>query len=107
MPQINTYSARLNGGPHGAPGKLRGHIHLFGANNKMIGIIYFHETGTNVPTDTNDGLLHMHLPIAQYTATVDLLRNEDPVYIKYVGNSLGNDPFVFLYTNQEPVGEGE
>lgn len=46
-------------------------------------------------------IIRMHLPSAMFQNVLDILRNEQPVYIYWAQNR------GFLSTSKEPVGEGE
>jgi hypothetical protein len=49
----------------------------------------------------SDGIIKMNLPSEMFENVVDILRNEEPVYIQFVhGHGV-------LQTSLEPVGEGE
>lgn len=77
-------------------------IYLFGEEGRFLGKILFWKDFANAPHDTQgpDGEVYMFLPPWQYTAVIDLLRNEKPLYLSAGAVS-------FLTTTEEPVGVGE
>lgn len=50
-----------------------------------------------------DGVINVSYPLSAYADVVDMLRNEDPVYLTF---SRGTG-YAYLDTGHEPVGEGE
>ena len=71
-----------------------------------IGQLTFWPNGAVLPPDSMSGSeanLNYHLD--DYANTIDLLRNEQPVYLLYVGSGSGNENGI--KTTQEAVGEGE
>ena len=80
-------------------------ISLKGAG-KGLGQLVFHPNGATLPADAinpNGGepLLHYHLD--DFQNTIDLLRNEKPMYLLWNGTGAENG----IRTTPEPVGEGE
>lgn len=47
-----------------------------------------------------DNIIRMHLPSSMFQSVLDILRNEKPVYVKFVNRG-------FLSTSFEKVGKGE
>ena len=102
MPEIRQYAIRLHGGPEGPGRPLRAQIHLFDNDNRLAGVVDFYDANQRLPEDTKEELIRMALPASQLHATVDMLRNEGPIYLEWQ-SKLGN---AYLATSQEPVGEG-
>ena len=101
---IHTYAVRFHGGPAGSGQGIRAQIHLFGADRHMLGYVDFYDSGANLPEDIlQDNIITLSLYITELPAVVDILRNEEPVYIAWQEN-LRN---AYIGTSQERVGEGE
>ena len=80
-------------------------IWLKGAG-KYIGQLVFHPNGAVLPADSMSGTqanLNYHLD--DFHNTLDLLRNETPMYLLYNGSGGGFENGI--KTTQESVGEGE
>jgi hypothetical protein len=77
-------------------------IELLDESTKL-GSINFFDPQSPIPADTQgpSGGVEMNLPLAMFSAVVDLLRNEGPVALSFV-NGRGR-----LRTGPEAVGEGE
>jgi hypothetical protein len=72
-----------------------------------LGSIYFHrhsETMPDADTQKADGAVHLHFPADVFPVVLDLLRNERPVYLNFIGEKWH---IASLNTAREPVGEGE
>ncbi|MDR8391959.1 hypothetical protein NC796_12445 [Aliifodinibius sp. S!AR15-10] len=87
--------------------QYRAIIGLRREDGSLIGGAYFHRNATTMPnTDnqTSSGYLWFHYTWEDFPQVMDLLRNEGPVYARYVagGWHLGS-----ITTSTEPVGEGE
>jgi hypothetical protein len=81
MPAFDRYPVRVYGGPNGLQG-LRAATYLSeGPDGRAW--IYFHKAGDPVPADleTPTGFIVMHLPEERFDAVVDLLRNEEPLFV--------------------------
>ena len=50
-----------------------------------------------------NGFIYCHLPAQHFSAVLDLLRNESPIYLTYDKNK----HLAYISTRLEPVGEGE
>lgn len=76
------------------------------SNGKFIGQLNFHPNGAPLP---QDGLLggspNLHYRLDNFQHCIDLLRNENPVYLSYNGSGGGNENAI--KTTPETVGEGE
>jgi hypothetical protein len=68
-----------------------------------LGAIRFYDPGMGMPQDGESGRgeILMHLPTRFLRNVIDILRNEEPVYINY------HNQTAWLITSEEPVGEGE
>lgn len=69
---------------------------------KFIGQLVFMPNGASLPQDTPTSLYY-HL--ADFENTLDLLRNERPMYLLFSGSGGGFENGI--KTTAEPVGEGE
>jgi len=55
------------------------------------------------PNSSNNGIALLHFPMSQYPAVIDLLRNEQPLFVALnADNGIG-----VVSTGDEPVGEEE
>mgnify|MGYP001812389881 FL=1 len=66
----------------------------------------FYPDGSKLPAnhyDKRNRLVYLRYPMAMYRHTMDILRNEKPVFFEY-SKELNQG---FLRTGLEPVGEGE
>ncbi len=97
--KLANYAIRINGGTNEGP---CAQIHLFNEDNKLAGYIQFYDT-TEIPAGSNDNYLILTMPFHKFSAIVDVLRNESPVFIKWQEG--GNNGFIS--TTQERIGEGE
>ncbi len=73
---------------------------------KYIGQLVFMPAGATLPPDCMNGTqaqLYYHLD--DYHNMIDLLRNESPLYLLYVGSGPGSENGI--KTTDEPVSEGE
>lgn len=88
------------------PYEYRTIISLYNSSG-LFGALHFHDNPETLPeTDElrENGHLVAHLPVSEFSAVLDILRNESPVYFihyKY-WPTMG-----ILSTSHEPVGEGE
>lgn len=87
--------------------KYRVLIGLMRSDKSLIGGAYFHRDPTTMPnTDTLNarGYVSLHYPSEDFPKVLDLLRNESPVFVRYVGGiwNMGS-----ITTSSEPVGESE
>lgn len=97
--QVAKYSVIFYGSPQGYQTN-RAQIALFDAGGTVVGYLRFNDPGMYFENDRQtDGKVYMHLPSTMFQSVVDVLRNEDPIYI-YYSNNKG-----FLKTKAEPVGE--
>lgn len=101
MPAVKKYSVLFYGGPDGYQTN-RAQIQLSNASGQTIAWVRFNDPGMTFETDhVTKGIIHMYLPSAQLCCVLDVLRNEDPINVYFVGGT------AFLGTSKEPVGEGE
>lgn len=87
------------------PDTFRAQILLFDFNgNKRRAAIRFYD-GDTFPADARNeaGFVTLSLPASMLMNTVDVLRNENPVYLEWKKGQPGPR----LTTYLEPVGEGE
>lgn len=85
-------------------------IYLY-SGNQLVANAYFAREGTSAPDATfSGGVIYYHAPGSQYAPVIDMLRNEKPVYIAWTPHADStepNDGDAYLFTGQEPIGEGE
>ena len=99
-------SAYYGGGNNSKNYPYKAIIGLRRDDGSLIGAAYFHRKDATLPnTDSmsSSGYISVHYSASDYPEIMDLLRNEDPVYIRYVP---GWD-MASINTSLEPVGEGE
>jgi hypothetical protein len=71
-----------------------------------IGQLIFHPDGSALPADSKSGTqVNLHYHLENFANVIDLLRNEKPMYLLYVGSGPGNENGI--KTTAEPLGEGE
>lgn len=106
---IKGYSVSFYGGAKNVNGHLyRAVIHLFEKKaSSYLGCAYFHRNLKTMPKGDSqkaNGVVYLHFTEDQYEKVLDILRNESPVYLNFVGKkwNVGS-----LNTAREPVGEGE
>lgn len=101
MQEVKSYSIIFYGGPDGYQSN-RAQIQLHGDEKKALAWVRFSDPGTAPKEDSNvGGTIRMHLPSTMFQSVLDVLRNEKPVFIRFVQKR------GFLSTAQELVGEGE
>jgi hypothetical protein len=99
--EVKSYSILFYGSPEGYQGN-RAQIQLNGEGGKTLAWVRFCDPGETIKADSESGgTIRMHLPGAMFHNVLDVLRNEKPVYIRFVQNR------GFLSTGKEQVGEGE
>ncbi|MDY6930918.1 MAG: hypothetical protein SVJ22_03250 [Halobacteriota archaeon] len=99
--EVKSYSILFYGSPQGYQTN-RAQIQLSGSDGKTLAWIRFNDPGMFFENDyESNGIIRMHLPSAMFQNVLDVLRNEEPVYIYFTQNR------GFLSTSKEPVGEGE
>lgn len=102
--EISRYAVRIYGGGNGDGAGRVAQIHLFNADNKMVGRVDFFQSDYNERNSSTEGeLLVMSLGEGMLTSVVDLLRNEMPIYL----TQQTSRDLVFLSTSQEPVGAND
>ena len=106
--EIKKYDvAYYAGGRNAASYPYRAIIGLRDDNHALIGAAFFHHSVTTMPgADTRkpSGHISCHYLAEDYPQVLDLLRNEQPVYVEFEV-SAGN--IANIRTSAEPVGEGE
>lgn len=99
MAQVTNYSILVYGGPNGYQTN-RSQIQLSNGNT-TVAWIRFNDPGMTFENDyIQDGIIRMHLPSTMFQSVLDILRNEKPVHIYFIGKA-------FFGTAAEPVGEEE
>lgn len=98
---IGSYSVLFYGSPSGYQTN-RAQIQLKDTSGKVVAWIRFNDPGQFFENDSeSSGIIRMHLPSTMFENVIDVLRNEDPVYIYFTAGR------GFLGTSSEPIGEGE
>jgi hypothetical protein len=99
--EVKDYHILVYGSPQGYQTN-RAQIALYGADGNTIAFLGFNDPGMFFEDDSLLGdIIRMHLPSAIFQSVLDILRNEQPVYIYWAQNR------GFLSTSKEPVGEAE
>lgn len=99
--EVKNYHILFYGSPAGYQTN-RAQISLYDATNKVVAFLRFNDPGMFFENDyESGGIIRMHLPSSMFENVLDVLRNEQPVFIYFAQNR------GFLSTSQEPVGEGE
>jgi hypothetical protein len=85
-------------------------IYLY-SSGKYVGSAYFARDGHTAPDCVySAGIIYYHAQGEQYERVLDLLRNEEPVYLTWAPHSdtaESNDGDAYVYSGREPVGEEE
>jgi len=87
-----------------SPGTAVAGIYLY-EGKKYRGYVYFFPDGTNLAPpvfDATNGRVFLHFNLSQFHATMELLRNESPIYVYYTSPTNAA-----LRSGVEPVGEEE
>jgi hypothetical protein len=73
---------------------------------KYIGQLIFKPNGSALPPDNMSGTqVNLYYHLDDFQNIIDLLRNEKPMYLLWVGSGSGNENGI--KTIAEPIGEGE
>jgi hypothetical protein len=106
--QIERYSVYYYAGGKQVPSAdYRAIISMRREDKTLIGVAYFHRDASTMPdTDsrTPQGAVHCHFPWESFSHVLDVLRNESPVFLRFVA---GEPSVASIITSPEPVGEGE
>lgn len=106
--EIKKYDVAYYGGGKNTTGyEYRAIIGLRRADGSLIGGAYFHRDPATMPStddQTAAGYVWCHYPWEHFAHILDLLRNEKPVFVRYVA---GGWHIASITTSIEPVGEGE
>jgi hypothetical protein len=98
--EVKQYHIAFYGGPKGFHHN-RAQIALFGEDGQAKAFLRFNDPSDGVEPDSEeDGIIRMHFPTTLFPDVLDVLRNEQPVYI-YFGQGRG-----FLSSAPEPAGIG-
>ena len=98
---IGSYSILVYGSPSGYQTN-RAQIQLKDKNGQVAAWIRFNDPGQFFEDDyESNGIIRMHLPSTMLESVIDVLRNEEPIYIYFASGR------AFLGTSAEPIGEGE
>ena len=94
---------------------LRHRVHAEGGGtSEATSEVYFADrfgmSGNGYTTLGTNEQVRAHLPAADYTSWLDLLRNEDPVFLHWTQAETDGEPdpngIIHLATGPEPPGEG-
>ncbi len=99
--------AYYSGGKFANGYPFRAIIGLRREDGSLIGGAYFHKDQGKMPdTDeqTSSGYIWCHYHWEDFPHILDMLRNENPVYVRFVAGSWN---LASITTMMEPVGEGE
>jgi hypothetical protein len=106
--EIKKYDVAYYGGGKNATGyPYRAIIGLRRDDGSLIGGAYFHRDPATMPStdqQTSTGYVWCHYSSDSFSQVLDLLRNEKPVFVRYVA---GGWQIASITTASEPVGEGE
>jgi hypothetical protein len=106
--EIKKYDVAYYGGGKNTNGyPYRAIIGLRRDDGSLIGGAYFHRDSATMPNaddQTSSGYIWCHYCWEDFPQVLDLLRNEQPVFVRYVG---GGWKIASITTSIEPVGEGE
>lgn len=82
-------------------------IALYDKDENKIGRLVFYPDDTKLPSDRQEprGEVTVMYKMNQYPMLVDILRNENPVYLVFNGTDQHSENGV--RTDLEPIGEGE
>ena len=103
---INAYTVYLHGGPHGSSGRF---AYITFSSPKISGQLQFFLDSATIPANSksvwDDGTQSYQVSFrySQYAGIIDLLRNENPVYLVFDEDKLTAS----IVAGGEPVGEGE
>jgi hypothetical protein len=101
MPVVSSYSLLVYGSPSGYQTN-RAQIDLRDENGQSVAWVRFNDPGMFFEDDyESGGIIRMHLPSTMLASVLDVLRNEEPVYVYFAAGR------AFLGTASEPIGEGE
>jgi hypothetical protein len=99
--KVKKYHILFYGGPNGYQTN-RAQIQLSGTDGKTLAYLRFNDPDMAFESDyMSGGIIRMHLPSTMFCNVLDVLRNEEPMYIYFAQNR------GFLSTSKELVGEGE
>ncbi|MGH7801922.1 MAG: hypothetical protein ACREOW_15070 [Thermodesulfobacteriota bacterium] len=106
--EIKKYDVIYYGGGKNTTGySYRAIIGLRRDDGSLIGAAYFHRDPATMP-DTDEqspsGYISCHYLWQDFSKVLDILRNEKPVYLEFVGGVWKQGS---IKTSTEPVGEGE
>ena len=92
---------------------IRAAIQLYGQGDLAVGTAHFHRDLDDLPPldqvaahERDNPHVSLHFAREDFAAVLDLLRNEEPVYLVFAGNEAG-EGVASLSTAPEAVGEGE
>ena len=112
--KIDTYSVRVYANEESGEKTVWGTKTIFMySGGKHVASAFFAKAGFQAPDadfSADDGHIYFHAQGEQYSAVIDLLRNEKPVYINWAPTSddvESDDGEAYFNTGKEPTGEEE
>jgi hypothetical protein len=86
---------------------VKAFIYAKDADNHLRTYLIFAENGSDLPNSSESVMqgvkwCRIWYHIDQFPAVIDILRNEEPVFVNY-----SNPTFAQIFTGSEPIGEGE
>ena len=101
MAQVGSYSLLFYGSPSGYQTN-RAQIGLSDPAGNPVAYVRFNDPGMFFEDDYEaDGIIRMYLPSAMFQSVLDVLRNEEPIFVYFAAGR------AFLGTSSEPIGEAE
>lgn len=101
--EVKDYHILFYGSPEGYQTN-RAQIALYDPNGETAAFVRFNDPEMYASFEDDyerDGIIRMHLPSSMFENVLDVLRNEEPIFV-YFAQGRG-----FLGTSKEPVGEKE
>jgi hypothetical protein len=110
--KVDTYSVRVYANDlDGSLAQWAAKTIYMYSNGKHVASAFFAKEGDVAPDAIfADELIYFHAQAEQYSAVLDLLRNEKPVYINWKPQTDEGEPddgVAYFNTGQEPTGEEE
>ena len=107
LKEVNTYTLDIySGGSNEKEYAYRAMIGLYESDGEVIGGLYFHRDASSLPgSDLQDpsGYVWCHFLWSDYLSIIDMLRNESPVFLRYVDSGA----VASLTTSPESIGDNE
>ncbi len=98
---IDHYKAHMYG--HRQDSQIGAEIICLEGNTVRARLTFFRGMDKVPSNSIESGVIQLRYKMEEFPFAVDLLRNEEPVYVHYISDIHSG----FLATHSEPVGEGE